>query len=62
MTMEGHGIPWSEPPFDGMCYMHGMCFDMLTSMLYIFVWRKGWGATRDKNFAHVPTVEFKALD
>ena len=47
---------------EGMCYMHGMCFDMLTPMLYIFVWRKGWGATRDKGFAHVPIVEFKALD
>ena len=21
--------------FEGMCYMHGMCFDMLTPMLYI---------------------------
>ena len=26
--------------FEGMCYMHGMCFDMLTPMLYIFVWPK----------------------
>ena len=39
--------------------MYGMCFDMLTPMLYIFVWPKGWGATRDKGFAHFPIVEFK---
>ena len=39
--------------FEGMCYMHGMCFDMLTPMLYIFLWPKRWGATRDKGFAHV---------
>ena len=31
-------------------------------MLYIFVWPKRWGAIRDKGFAHVPIVEFKALD
>ena len=62
MSMEGHGIPWWEPIFEGMCYMHGMCFDMLTPMLYIFVWPKTWGATRDKGLAHVPIVEFKALD
>ena len=37
-------------------------FDMLTPMLYIFVWPKIWGAIRDKGFAHVPIVEFKALD
>ena len=24
--------------FEGMCYMHGLCLDMLTPMLYIFVW------------------------
>ena len=29
--------------FDGMCYMHGMCFDMLTPMLYISVCRKIYG-------------------
>ena len=39
--------------FEGMCYMHGMCFDMLTPMLYIFVWPGRGGATRDKGFAHV---------
>ena len=48
--------------FEGMCYMHGMCFDMLTLMLYILGWPKRWGATRDKGFAHVPIGEFKALD
>ena len=37
-------------------------FDMLTHMLYIFVWPKRWGAIRDKGFAHVPIVESKALD
>ena len=37
-------------------------FDMLTPMLYIFVWPKRWGATRGKGLAHVPIVEFKALD
>ena len=37
-------------------------FDMLTPMLYIFVWPKRWGAIRDKGLAHVPIVEFKALD
>ena len=42
--------------------MYGICLDMLTPMLYIFVWPKRWGATRDKGFAHVPIVEFKALD
>ena len=48
--------------FEGMLYMHGICLDMLTPMLYIFVWPKGWGTIRDKGFAHVPIVEFKALD
>ena len=48
--------------FEGMCYMHGLCLDMLTPMLYIFVWPKTWGTKRDKGFAHVPIVGFKALD
>ena len=60
--MEGHDIPWWEPHFEGMCYMHGICLDMLTPMLYIFVWPKRWGVTRDKGFAHIRIVEFKALD
>ena len=45
--MEGHGIQWWEPPFEGMCFMHGMCFDMLTPMLYISVCRKMYGVVRD---------------
>ena len=39
-----------------------ICLDMLTPVLYIFVWPKRWGAIRDKGFAHVPIVKFKALD
>ena len=35
---------------------------MLTPMLYIFVWPRRWVAIRDEGFAHVPIVEFKALD
>ena len=50
MSMEGHGISWWEPLFEGMFYMHGICLDMLTPMLYIFVWPKRWGAIRDKQF------------
>ena len=42
--------------------MHGMCFDMLTPMLYIFVWPKRWEVTCDKGLAHVPIVDLKALD
>ena len=48
--------------FEGMCYMHGLCLDMLTPMLYIFVWPKRGGTTRDKGFAHVSIVGYKALD
>ena len=62
MSMEGHGISWWEPRFEGMCYMHGMCFDMLTPMLYISVFRKIYGVIRGKGFAHVPIVNSKALD
>ena len=40
----------------GMCYMHGMCFPMLTPMLYIC------GFIRGKGFAHVPMVSSIALD
>ena len=53
MSKEGHGIPWWEPPFERMYYMHGMCFAMLTPMLYII---------RGKGFAHVPRVSSIALD
>ena len=62
MSMEGHGISWWEPLFEGMCYMHGMCFDMLTPMLYISVCRKIYGVIRGKGFVHVPKVNSIALD
>ena len=62
MAMEGHDIPWWEPLFKGMCYMDGMCFAMLTPMLYISVCRKINGVARGKGFAHVPMVCSKALD
>ena len=48
--------------YHGGSHLLGMCFDMLTPMLYIFLSPKRWGARRDKGFAHVPIVEFKALD
>ena len=60
--MEGHGIPWWEPLFKGMCYMHGMCFVMLTPMLYISVCRKICGVIRRKGFAQVLMVSSTALD
>ena len=62
MSMEGHGISWWEPLFEGKCYMHGMCFDVLTPMLYISVCRKIYGVIRGKGFAHVPMVNSIALD
>ena len=48
--------------FEGMCYMHCMCFDMLTPMLYISVSRKIYGVIRGKGFAHVPMMKSIALD
>ena len=45
-----------------MCYMDGMCFVMLTSMLYISVCRKICGVIRGKGFAHVPMVSSIALN
>ena len=42
--------------------MHGMCFDMLTPMLYISVCRKIYGVIRGKGFAHVGMVNSMALD
>ena len=62
MSMEGHGIPWWEPLFQGMCYMHGMCFAMLTFMLYISNCRKICGVIPGKGLAHVPMVSSIALD
>ena len=48
--------------FKGMCYMDGMCFAMLTPMLYISVCRKICGVIRGKGFAHVSMVSSIALD
>ena len=48
--------------FEGMCYMHGMCFAMLTPMLYISVCRKICGVIRGKGLAHVLMVCFIVLD
>ena len=48
--------------FTGMPYMDGMCFAMLTPMLYISVCRKICGVTRGKGLAHVPIVGSIALD
>ena len=46
--------------FEGMCYMHGMRFAMLTPMLYISV--DIHGVARGKEFAHVLMVCSIALD
>ena len=46
----------------GVCYMDGMCFAMLTPMLYISVCRKICGVIRGKGFAHVLMVCSIALD
>ena len=62
MSMEGHGISWWEPHFEGVSYMHRMFFDMLTFLLYISVCRKIYGVIRGKGFAHVPMVNSIALD
>ena len=60
--MEGHGIPWWDPPFEGICHMHGMCFATLTPMLYISVCRKICGVIRGKCLAHGAMVNSIALD
>ena len=60
-----HGGAWHTMVgaiFEGMCYMDGMCFAMLTPMLYISVGRKTCGVIRGKGFAHVPMVCSIALD
>ena len=62
MSMEGHGISWWEPLFEGMCYMHGVCFNLLTPMLDISVYRKIYGVIRGKGLAHVLMVNSIALD
>ena len=48
--------------FKGMCYMDGICFAMLTPILYISVCRKICGVIPGKGFAHVPMVSSIALD
>ena len=48
--------------FEGMCYMHGMCFDMLQPMLYISVCRRIYGVIRGEGFAHVLMMNSIALD
>ena len=48
--------------FKGMRYMDGMCFAMLTPMLYISVCRKIWGVIRGKGFVHVLMMCSIALD
>ena len=51
-----------EATFKGMYYMDGMCFAMLTPMLYISVCRKICGVIRGKGFTHVRMVSSIALD
>ena len=48
--------------YHGMCYMHGMCFAMLTPMLYISFCRKICGVIRGKGLANAPMVSSIALD
>ena len=48
--------------FKGMCYMDGMCFDMLTPILYISRYRKIHGFAHGKGFGHVLMVCSIALD
>ena len=48
--------------FEGMCYMHGMCFAMLMPILYISGCRKIHGVARGKGFSHVLMVCSIALD
>ena len=48
--------------FEGMCYMHGMCFAMLTPILYFSGCRKIHGVGGGKGFAHVLMVRSIALD
>ena len=48
--------------FEGMCYMHGMCFAMLTPISYISGCRRIHGVPRRKGLAHVLMVCSIALD
>ena len=47
---------------ESMCDMHGMCFAMLTPILYIPGCRKIHRVGRGKGFAHVLMVCCIALD
>ena len=42
--------------------MHGICLICSRPCYISSCGRRDWGAIRDKGFAHVPIVEFKALD
>ena len=60
-----HGGAWHimvGATFKGMCYMDGMCFAMLTPILYISVCRKICGVMPGKGFAHVLMLSSIALD
>ena len=48
--------------FKGMCYMDGMCFAMLTPILYISRCRKIHGVARGNSFSHVLMVCSIVLD
>ena len=48
--------------FEGICYMHGMCFAMPRPILYISGCRKIHAVARGKSFAHVLMVCSIALD
>ena len=48
--------------FKGMCYMDGMCFALLTPMLYISVCREIRGVIRGKGLARVIMVSSIALN
>ena len=48
--------------FKGICYMDGMCFAMLTPMLYISVCRTICGVIRGKGLANVLMLCSIALD
>ena len=48
--------------FEGMCYMHGICFAMLTPIFYMSGCRKIHGVARGKDFANVLMVCSIVLD
>ena len=60
-----HGGAWHTmvgANIKSMCYMDGMCFAMLTPMLYISVCRKICRVICGKGFAHVLMMSSIALD